>query len=433
MKRGKKMNVLLIGSGGREHALADQIDRSPLLTKLYAAPGNPGMAMLAECVALDVADHVAVVQFAQDYDIGLVVIGPEAPLVAGLADDLEKAGIPAFGPSAMAAQLEGSKDFARAFCARHNIPQPQFASFDQVEAARAHLAEHYPDGYVVIKADGLAAGKGVVVSDTMDQAMDAIAMMLEDNRFGDAGARVVIEDRIEGTEASLFAMVDGNNAIMIGSAQDHKRAYDNDEGPNTGGMGAVSPAPALTDALCQQAWDEIVLPVVRGMAEEGTPYRGFLYTGLMLTKTGPQVIEFNCRFGDPEAQTILPRLKSDLLSAMVTAHEGGLGHTDLRFHDGAAVTVVMVNGGYPGSYEKGGVIQGLTTNDQDSNTQDSNTMVFHAGTAEKEGAIIATGGRVLAVTGMASDQASARKAAYDRLAGISWPNVFFRKDIAQMK
>ena len=428
MKRGKKMNVLLIGSGGREHALADQIDRSPLLTKLYAAPGNPGMAMLAECVALDTADHEAVVQFAKDHDIGLVVIGPEAPLVAGLADDLEKAGIPAFGPSAMAAQLEGSKDFARAFCARHNIPQPQFASFDQVEAARGHLAEHYPDGYVVIKADGLAAGKGVVVSDTMDQAMDAIAMMLEDNRFGDAGARMVIEDRIEGTEASLFAMVDGNNAIMIGSAQDHKRAYDNDEGPNTGGMGAVSPAPALTDALCQQAWDDIVLPVVRGMAEEGTPYRGFLYTGLMLTKTGPQVIEFNCRFGDPEAQTILPRLKSDLLSAMATANEGGLGHTDLRFHDGAAVTVVMVNGGYPGSYEKGGVIQGLTPDDQDENI-----MVFHAGTAEKDGAIIATGGRVLAVTGMASDQASARKAAYDRVAGISWPNVFFRKDIAQIK
>ena len=433
MKRGKKMNVLLIGSGGREHALADQIDRSPLLTKLYAAPGNPGMAMLAECVALDVADHEAVVQFAKDHDIGLVVIGPETPLVAGLADDLEKAGIPAFGPSAMAAQLEGSKDFARAFCARHNIPQPQFASFDQVEAARAHLVEHYPDGYVVIKADGLAAGKGVVVSDTMDQAMDAIAMMLEDNRFGDAGARVVIEDRIEGTEASLFAMVDGNNAIMIGSAQDHKRAYDNDEGPNTGGMGAVSPAPALTDVLCQQAWDDIVLPVVRGMAEEGTPYRGFLYTGLMLTKTGPQVIEFNCRFGDPEAQTILPRLKSDLLSAMATANEGGLGHTDLRFHDGAAVTVVMVNGGYPGSYEKGGVIQGLTPDDQDGNTQDGNIMVFHAGTAEKDGAIIATGGRVLAVTGMASDQASARKAAYDRVAGISWPNVFFRKDIAQIK
>ena len=424
------MNVLLIGSGGREHALADQIDRSPLLNKLYAAPGNPGIATLAECVDLNAADHNAVINFAQTHDINLVIIGPEAPLVAGLADDLSDAGIAVFGPSGAAAQLEGSKDFARAFCARHNIPQPKFASFETVDKARAHLTEHYPDGYVVIKADGLAAGKGVVVSDDMDQAMGAITMMLEDNRFGDAGARVVIEDRIEGTEASLFAMVDGENAIMIGSAQDHKRAYDNDEGPNTGGMGAVSPAPALTDALCQDAWDNIVLPVVRGMAAEGMPYRGFLYTGLMLTKTGPQVIEFNCRFGDPEAETILPRLKSDLLSAMATAVEGGLGHTDLRFHDGAAVTVVMVNGGYPGAYEKGGVINGLMP-EGDAYDSANPTIVYHAGTAEKEGAIIATGGRVLAVTGMGADQAGARQAAYDRVASISWPNVFYRKDIAK--
>ena len=425
------MNVLLIGSGGREHALADQIDRSPLLSKLYAAPGNPGIASLAECVDLDATDHNAVINFAKDHDISLVVIGPEAPLVAGLADDLSDAGIAVFGPSGAAAQLEGSKDFARAFCARHNIPQPKFASFETVDAARAHLTTHYPDGYVVIKADGLAAGKGVVVSDDMDQAMDAITMMLEDNRFGDAGARVVIEDRIEGTEASLFAMVDGENAIMIGSAQDHKRAYDNDEGPNTGGMGAVSPAPALSDALCQDAWDNIVLPVVRGMAAEGMPYRGFLYTGLMLTKTGPQVIEFNCRFGDPEAETILPRLKSDLLSAMATAVEGGLGHTDLRFHDGAAVTVVMVNGGYPGAYDKGGVINGLLPEDGDAHDSTDPTIVYHAGTAEKDGAIIATGGRVLAVTGMGADQATARQAAYDRVARISWPNVFYRKDIAK--
>ena len=420
------MNVLLIGSGGREHALADQIDRSPLLNKLYAAPGNPGIASLAECVDLDGQDHDAVIAFAKAHDVTLVVIGPEAPLVAGMADSLANAGIAAFGPSAAAAQLEGSKDFARAFCARHDIPQPGFASFETIDAARAHLQANYPDGYVVIKADGLAAGKGVVVSDTMEQAMAAITMMLENNQFGDAGARVVIEDRIEGTEASLFAMVDGDHAIMIGSAQDHKRAYDNDEGPNTGGMGAVSPAPALSDALCEQAWDEIVLPVVQGMAAEGNPYRGFLYTGLMLTKTGPEVIEFNCRFGDPEAQTILPRLKSDLLSAMATAVEGGLSHIDLRFHDGAAVTVVMVNDGYPGSYEKGGVINGL-----DENNDDKNTLVFHAGTAQKDGQIIATGGRVLAITSMASDQASARQAAYDRVSTISWGNEFYRRDIAK--
>ena len=418
------MNVLLIGSGGREHALADQIDRSPLLTKLYAAPGNPGIAALAECIDLNVSNHQDVVTFCKSHEISLVVIGPEAPLVNGLADDLEAAGIPAFGPSAAAAQLEGSKDFARAFCDRHNIPQPKFASFDTLDAARHHIETHYPDGYVVIKADGLAAGKGVVVSDHMDQAIDAITMMLEDNKFGDAGARVVIEERISGTEASLFAMVDGENAILIGSAQDHKRAYDGDEGPNTGGMGAVSPAPALTETLCQNAWDHIVLPVIQGMAKEGMPYRGFLYTGLMLTANGPEVIEFNCRFGDPEAQTILPRLKSDLLSAMVTATQSGLGHTDLRFNDGVSVTVVMVNNGYPGSYEKGGAISGLES-DQD------NSIVFHAGTSEKDGMITATGGRVLAITGMGKDQAEARKIAYDRVAAIHWPNAFFRKDIAK--
>jgi len=418
------MNVLLLGSGGREHALADQIDRSPLLTKLYAAPGNPGIANLAECVALDVSDHAAVIRFAQEHKIDLVVIGPEAPLVAGLADDLEATGIPAFGPSAAAAQLEGSKDFARAFCQRHHIPQPNYASFDQPDTALSHLNTHYPDGYVVIKADGLAAGKGVVVADTLDEATAAITMMLEDNRFGDAGARVVIEERISGTEASLFAMVDGRDAIMIGSAQDHKRAFDGDQGPNTGGMGAVSPAPALSDDLYQQAWDEIVLPVVKGMADEGMPYRGFLYAGLMLTATGPEVIEFNCRFGDPEAQTILPRLKSDLLSAMLTATQGGLAHTDLRFHDGAAVTVVMVNDGYPGDYTKGGVIQGL-------DAEHPNTMTFHAGTSLKDGCVTATGGRVLAITGMGADQPTARQAAYDRVGQITWPNAFWRRDIAK--
>jgi len=418
------MNVLLLGSGGREHALADQIDRSPLLTKLYAAPGNPGIANLAECVPLDVSDHAAVIRFAQEHKIDLVVIGPEAPLVAGLADDLEATGIPAFGPSAAAAQLEGSKDFARAFCQRHHIPQPNYASFDQLDTALSHLNTHYPDGYVVIKADGLAAGKGVVVADTLDEATAAITMMLEDNRFGDAGARVVIEERISGTEASLFAMVDGRDAIMIGSAQDHKRAFDGDQGPNTGGMGAVSPAPALSDNLCQQAWDEIVLPVVKGMADEGMPYRGFLYAGLMLTATGPEVIEFNCRFGDPEAQTILPQLKSDLLSAMLTATQGGLAHTDLRFHDGAAVTVVMVNDGYPGDYTKGDVIQGL-------DAEHPNTMTFHAGTSLKDGRVTATGGRVLAITGMGADQPTARQAAYDRVGQITWPNAFWRRDIAK--
>ena len=336
------MNVLVIGGGGREHALVDAIDRSPLLARLMVAPGNPGMEDMAERVDLNPADHDGVVAFARDHDIDLVVIGPEAPLVAGLADDLISAGIRVFGPNASAARLEGSKAFARDFCDRHGIPQPGFARFDDHTAAISHINASYGGTGCVVKADGLAAGKGVVVADTSDQAIEAVTMMLDGGAFGAAGASVVIEDRITGTEASLFAMVDGTSAIFMGSAQDYKRAHDGDKGPNTGGMGAVSPAPALNDALLQQAWDEVVLPVVAGMKQEGNPYQGFLYCGLMLTESGPQVIEFNCRFGDPEAETILPRLKSDLLSAMIMASDGGLDHTSMRFVDHHAVTVLSL-------------------------------------------------------------------------------------------
>lgn len=418
------MNVLVIGGGGREHALVDAIDRSPLLARLMVAPGNPGMEDMAERVDLNPADHDGVVAFARDHDIDLVVIGPEAPLVAGLADDLISAGIRVFGPNASAARLEGSKAFARDFCDRHGIPQPGFARFDDHTAAISHINASYGGTGCVVKADGLAAGKGVVVADTSDQAIEAVTMMLDGGAFGAAGASVVIEDRITGTEASLFAMVDGTSAIFMGSAQDYKRAHDGDKGPNTGGMGAVSPAPALNDALLQQAWDEVVLPLVAGMKQEGNPYQGFLYCGLMLTESGPQVIEFNCRFGDPEAETILPRLKSDLLSAMIMASDGGLDHTSMRFVDHHAVTVIMVNGGYPGDYRKGAVITGLDEKSGD-------TIVFHAGTArDDDGAIIANGGRVLAITALGQNNDEARQRAYDRVSRISWDGAFYRRDIA---
>jgi len=418
------MHVLVIGSGGREHALVDAIDRSPLISRLTVAPGNPGMAPMAEQRDLKADDSAAIIAFARAEAVDLVVIGPEAPLVAGLADQLNEAGIKAFGPSAEAAQLEGSKAFSRDFCARHAVPQPGFARFTDSAAALAHLKAVYPDQGCVIKADGLAAGKGVVVADTPQQAEEAVRMMLDDGGFGDAGRAILIEERITGPEASLFALVDGEHAVFLGSAQDYKRAHDGDTGPNTGGMGAISPAPKLTEALRDEAWQNIVLPVVRGMAAEGRPYRGFLYAGLMLTEHGPQVIEFNCRFGDPEAEVILPRLKSDLLSAMLTAMEGGLDHADLRFEDKVAVTVIMANGGYPGSYAKGARISGLEDNSADA-------IVFHAGTAaDQDGNIIATGGRVLAVTGLGANAGDARAKAYDRVNRISWDGVFFRRDIA---
>lgn len=425
------MKVLIIGSGGREHALVDAVDRSPLLTALFVAPGNPGMEEMATRVDLAVDDLDGIVDFAGKEAIDLVIIGPEAPLVAGLADRLDDAGIAVFGPSAAAAELEGSKGFARGFCARHQIPQPGFAWFESEPDALEHLRTHYADSGVVIKADGLAAGKGVIVADNLKQAEDAVTMILDGGAFGSAGASVVIEDRIEGVEASLFALVDGRDAILMGTAQDYKRAHDGDEGPNTGGMGAISPAPGLDDATLEKAWQDIVLPTVRGMAEEGRPYRGFLYTGLMLTKDGPQVIEYNCRFGDPEAEVILPRLHVDLLSAILTAVEGGLGHSTIRFHDNVTVTVIMANGGYPGAYEKGGVITGL---DHDPDHDDAATTVFHAGTARDDnGAIIATGGRVLAVTGEGPDAETARAAAYDRVSRINWPGAFYRKDIGKAR
>ena len=416
------MKILLIGSGGREHALAWAISGSALTETLLIAPGSDAMAALGRCVDVAADDLDGLLALAEAEQPDLVVVGPEAPLVAGLVDRLTAAGFAAFGPSAAAARLEGSKAFAREACARFGIHQPGFTVCRDMDTARAAIAA--TGGACVIKADGLAAGKGVVVADDAEEAMTAAADMLN-GRFGDAGATLLVEERITGPEASLFALVDGADVLFMGSAQDHKRAYDGDKGPNTGGMGAVSPAPRLDEALQAQVMEEIVSPLARGMADEAMPYRGILYVGLMLTDTGPQVIEFNCRLGDPEAQVILPRLRSDFVAAMLATIEGTLGHVSLRWDERSAVTVVMAAKGYPGSYEKGSVIAGAETAAGDD------VMLFHAGTKiDADGTLRAHGGRVLAVTGLGRDVGAARGAAYGAVDKIGWPGGFCRRDIA---
>ena len=417
------MKILLVGNGGREHALAWSIADSPLTSELIIAPGSAAMESLGRCVSVAADDIDGLVDLATALPADLVVIGPEVPLVAGLADRLAAANIPAFGPSAAAAQLEGSKEFAREMCRKHGIPQPAFHAITTAEEAATHIEAM--DGYCVIKADGLAAGKGVVVADTAAEATAAVAEML-DGRFGAAGEQILVEERISGPEASLFALLDGADCHFMASAQDHKRAYDNDEGPNTGGMGAISPSPRMDDTLVATAMREIVAPLAKGMADAGMPYRGILYVGLMLTEDGPKVIEFNCRFGDPEAQVILPRLKSDIVSAMMACVDGALGHFTLRWDDRSAVTVVMASKGYPGSYEKGTPITQL-----DAAAAMDDVLIFHAGTGQADdGSIIATGGRVLNVTALGEDAASARIAAYKAVAAIDWPGGFYRTDIA---
>ena len=416
------MKILLIGSGGREHALAWSIADSPMTQQLVIAPGNPGMAPYGELVDIAADDIDAICDCATVMPADLVVVGPEVPLVLGLVDKLNARNIPAFGPTAAAAKLEGSKEFARAFCQRHNIPQPAFFPVDNHAAACQHIDEL---GSCVIKADGLAAGKGVVVADTAAQAKQAAKQML-DGQFGAASARLVIEQRISGPEASLFALLDGENAILMATAQDHKRAFDGDTGPNTGGMGAISPAPRLTAELENEVMERVVKPVARGMHDEGTPYRGVLYVGLMLTETGPHVIEFNCRFGDPEAQVILPRLRTDIVSAMLATINNSLGHFDMRWDSRHAVTVVMANQGYPGTYNKGSAIKNMATADNQNDQ-----LVFHAGTAlDANGQVTAVGGRVLAVTGLGDTAEAARAKAYDAVAQIDWPEGFYRRDIA---
>lgn len=413
------MNVLLIGSGGREHALAWKIGASPMLTKLFAAPGNPGIAEHAECVVLDVDDHGAVASFCKLMAIDLVVVGPEAPLVAGLADSLRAEGIRVFGPSAAAARLEGSKGFTKDLCARYDIPTAAYERFNNAPKAKAYIrAQGAP---IVIKADGLAAGKGVTVAMTLEEAFAAIDDCFEGG-FGAAGAEVVVEEFLQGEEASFFCLCDGVTALPFGTAQDHKRVGDGDTGPNTGGMGAYSPASVLTPQLVEEVMKAIIEPTMKGMAEMGAPFSGVLYAGLMLTRDGPKLIEYNTRFGDPECQVLMMRLKEDLLILLNAAADAQLAHMSARWRDEVALTVVMAAEGYPATPKKGSVIRGLDKVGDD-------VEIFHAGTARKDGELVANGGRVLNVTAMAPTVSEARDNAYAAIGKIDWPEGFCRRDI----
>ncbi len=415
------MNILLIGSGGREHALAWALAASPLMTKLYAAPGNGGICQEAECVALDADDHDAVISFCRNNEIDLVVIGPEAPLVAGLGDALEAAGIKAFGPSAAAAQLEGSKHFTKALCREANIPTAAYEHFTQAGAALAYLeGRSLP---IVIKADGLAAGKGVIIAETMDQARGAVEMIFG-GAFGDAGASLVVEDFLEGEEASFFAISDGKTVLPLATAQDHKRVHDGDEGPNTGGMGAYSPAPVLDEAMVARTMAEIIEPTIAALADRGTPFRGVLFAGLMITARGPELIEYNVRFGDPECQVLMMRLKDDLLLLLKGAADGVLDQMSVRWFDDAALSVVMAANGYPGAYDKGSEIRGL----EDAGAVEGVT-IFHAGTKRDGDKVLAVGGRVLNVTATGATIEEAQMRAYRAVDLIDWPEGFCRRDI----
>jgi phosphoribosylamine--glycine ligase len=415
------MNILLIGSGGREHALAWKISGSPLCDRLLIAPGNPGTARCSINVALDLSDHPAVIAFCGAEAMDLVVVGPEAPLVAGLVDDLGAAGVKAFGPCRAAAQLEGSKAFTKELCREFKIPTAAFARFTDAELAKAYAREC--GAPIVVKADGLAAGKGVVVAATVAEAEAAIEAMLGGS-LGAAGAELVIEECLVGEEASFFALSDGMTAIPLGTAQDHKRVFDGDEGPNTGGMGAYSPAPVLTPELEARVMREIVLPTVAGMKARGTPYVGVLYAGLMITAEGPKLIEYNVRFGDPECQVLMPRMKTDLVAAMLAACDGVLKSFDVRWWDDVALTVVLAARGYPGAFERGSEIRGLAAAEALDDV-----LVFHAGTRTEGGRLLAQGGRVLNVTATGRTVAEAQARAYEAVAKIEWPQGFCRRDI----
>ncbi len=415
------MDVLVIGSGGREHALCWKLASSPLLRNLYCAPGNGGIAQEAECVDLDIADHDAVIAFCQDRMIELVVVGPEAPLVDGLVDALEAAGIRAFGPRANAAQLEGSKGFTKDLCARYNIPTGAYGRFRDAASARAYVAEH--GAPIVVKADGLAAGKGVTVAMTVDEANTAIDDAFG-GRFGAAGAEVVVEEFLEGEEASFFVLTDGVNALPLATAQDHKAVGEGDTGPNTGGMGAYSPAPVMTPEMVERTMAEIIRPTIAGMAADGCPFRGVLFAGLMITAEGPKLIEYNIRFGDPECQALMVRLRSDLMAALIATMDGVLDRFDLRWHDDAALTVVMATEGYPGDVAKGSTIGGLF----DAGLVDGVT-IFHAGTRDDGMNFRANGGRVLGVTALGKTVQQAQERAYDAVDRIEWPEGFCRRDI----
>jgi len=413
------MNILLIGSGGREHALAWKLAQSPQCGQLFITPGNGGTGKLGTHVVLDVADHHGVIAFCKLQGIALVVVGPEAPLVDGLADSLRAAGIAAFGPSKAAAQLEGSKAFTKALCDAQSIPTASYAHFTDLASAKAHVeAEGAP---IVIKADGLAAGKGVTVAETTEQALTALDDCFS-GEFGEAGAEVVIEECLVGEEASMFFLSDGTRALPFGTAQDHKRVGDGDTGPNTGGMGAYSPAPAVTDAVAALVMNEIVRPTLSGMADLGTPFIGVLYAGLMLTDDGPKLIEYNVRFGDPECQVLMMRLQSDLVDVLYAAAKGDLSDQTVSWTDKAALTVVLASNGYPASYQASTEITSLPEDR-------SGHMVFHAGTTRDGDRLLATGGRVLNVTALGKTVKEAQAAAYTLVDGVAWPEGFCRRDI----
>ncbi|MAL78647.1 MAG: phosphoribosylamine--glycine ligase [Sneathiella sp.] len=415
------MNILVIGSGGREHALCWALKKSPLVTQLFCAPGNGGIAEVAECVAISAEDIEAIIKFCKSKAIDFVVIGPEVPLVIGLVDDLEAAGIRSFGPRAAAAALEGSKGFMKDLCREHGIPTAAYRRFADAAAAKAYVATQ--DLPIVVKADGLAAGKGVIIVQTRDEANETIDDIF-DGMFGGAGAEIVIEQFLAGEEASFFVLTDGETILPLATAQDHKAVGDGDTGPNTGGMGAYSPAPVMTDEMINATIERIIKPTVKAMKERGTPFTGVLYAGLMITDEGPQLIEYNVRFGDPECQVLCARMASDLLPALMATANGSLADIRLEWREETALVVVMAANGYPGNYEKNTVIEGL-----DEAARIKDVIIFHAGTKQQEGKILATGGRVLGVTAIGKTVKQAQKNAYSGVHAIRWPDGFCRSDI----
>ncbi|MDP1868869.1 MAG: phosphoribosylamine--glycine ligase [Bradyrhizobium sp.] len=415
------MNILLLGSGGREHALAWKIAASPLVTKLWCAPGNAGIARDAECVALDIADHAAVIDFCRANKVDFVVVGPDAPIAAGIVDDLNAAGFKAFGPTKAAGQLESSKSFTKTLCRANNIPTAAYEHFTDAGKAKAWIrAQGAP---IVVKADGLAAGKGVVVAMTEPEAIDAVDMMFGGG-LGAAGAEVVIEEFMQGEEASFFALCDGEHALELATAQDHKRAFDGDLGPNTGGMGAYSPAPVLTPAIRAQVMEQMITPTLRALAAMGSPYKGVLYAGVMVTKDGPKLVEYNARFGDPECQVLMLRMMSDIVPALIASADGQLKNFSLRWFDDVALTVIMATRGYPGDYGKGFVIEGL-----DDAARVERVEIFHAGTKADGSRILSNGGRVLNVCATGKSVTEAQARAYAAVDKIKWPEGFCRRDI----
>ncbi|MCG9624239.1 phosphoribosylamine--glycine ligase [Vibrio mediterranei] len=418
------MNVLIIGAGGREHALGWKVAQNPNVETVFVAPGNAGSALepKLENVAIDVEDIQGLVAFAKDKNIELTIVGPEAPLVIGVVDAFQEAGLAIFGPTQAAAQLEGSKAFTKDFLARHAIPTGAYANFTEIEPALAYVREQ--GAPIVVKADGLAAGKGVIVAMTLEEAEDAIKDMLAGNAFGDAGSRVVIEEFLDGEEASFIVMVDGENVLPMATSQDHKRVGDKDTGPNTGGMGAYSPAPVVTQEIHNRIMKEVIYPTVRGMASEGNPYTGFLYAGLMIDKDGtPKIIEYNCRFGDPETQPIMMRMQSDMVELCQAAIDKKLDQVESKWDPRASIGIVLAAGGYPASYNKGDVISGLPT------TEVEGEKVFHAGTADKDGNVVTNGGRVLCATALGNTVSEAQARAYELTKKISWDGMFHRNDI----